>query len=390
MSAFEIRPTANKGRALFASKAFQKGEAILEEVPLVSSQFSWNAEYKYLACDYCMKPLETAEENLRRLTGNQTVTLPYPECCTVQKSKYLQVQCPNCPTQYCSAECLTAAADRYHKFLCLGLDHANAVHPLNVLNEAWRKIHYPPETTTIRLVLRLLAMYKQTNNRDDLLKAIQDFHHEFINENLMISHKMQGENFQQDLDNIFALFSQTFDFTDAETFQTPDTFKRLFALIGENGQGIGTSSFADWVKNATALELTPDAKSALDEFIDACYEQLEAVTGLQFLNNEGSALYPIESKANHSCIPNAQATFPYSNHVLKLIAIQDIQPGDEICISYLDECFLERSRHSRQKELSENYLFVCSCPKCIEQKDDPDVTSDEEEDDDDAEDMDDD
>lgn len=73
------------------------------------------------------------------------------------------------------------------------------------------------------------------------------------------------------------------------------------------------------------------------------------VTGLQFLNNEGSALYSIESKANHSCIPNAQASFPYSNHVVKLIAIQDIQPGEEICISYLDECFLERSRHSRQK-----------------------------------------
>lgn len=126
------------------------------------------------------------------------------------------------------------------------------------------------------------------------------------------------------------------------------------------------------MKNATALELPSDAKSSLDEFVDACYEQLEAgkqtsrfqlsvnttkglkyvsltVTGLQFLNNEGSALYSIESKANHSCIPNAQATFPYSNHVLKLIAIQDIQPGDEICISYLDECFLERSRHSRQK-----------------------------------------
>lgn len=52
-----------------------------------------------------------------------------------------------------------------------------------------------------------------------------------------------------------------------------------------------------------------------------------AVTGLQFLNNEGSALYPIESKANHSCVPNAQATFPHSNHKLHLVAIRDIQCG---------------------------------------------------------------
>lgn len=44
-----------QGRALFANKLIKQGETILEEVPLVSSQFSWNAAYKYLACEYCMK-----------------------------------------------------------------------------------------------------------------------------------------------------------------------------------------------------------------------------------------------------------------------------------------------------------------------------------------------
>lgn len=44
-----------QGRALFALKLFQKDEAILEELPLVSSQFSWNAEYRYLTCEFCMK-----------------------------------------------------------------------------------------------------------------------------------------------------------------------------------------------------------------------------------------------------------------------------------------------------------------------------------------------
>ena len=50
----------------------------------------------------------------------------------------------------------------------------------------------------------------------------------------------------------------------------------------------------------------------------------------------------------------------------------------EICISYLDCCMLERSRHSRQKHLREHYLFTCSCQLCVQQADDPDVTSDEE------------
>lgn len=158
-----------------------------------------------------------------------------------------------------------------------------------------RKIHYPPETTTILLIVKLVAMYKQTDQKEQLFQAIQDFHHEFINENLMIAHKMLGENHQHDLNNLFALFSKAFDFTGMEIvrllptacpcwnysvfcsfqFQNIDTFKRLFALIGENGQGIGTSSFASWVKNVSELELPTDEKLAADELIDSCYAQLE-------------------------------------------------------------------------------------------------------------------
>lgn len=59
-------------------------------------------------------------------------------------------------------------------------------------------------------------MYKQTDRKEELFNAIQDFHHEFINENLMISHKMLGENHQHNLNNLFVLFSNAFDFTGIE------------------------------------------------------------------------------------------------------------------------------------------------------------------------------
>lgn len=132
----------------------------------------------------------------------------------------------------------STAVEKYHGVLCLGSDYENPNHPLNVLNEAWkqvlnrnpfltesiklpftffgRKIHYPPETTTILLIVKLVAMYKQTDKKEELFNAIQDFHHEFINENLMISHKMLGENHQTDLNNLFTLFSNSFDFTGTE------------------------------------------------------------------------------------------------------------------------------------------------------------------------------
>lgn len=83
----------------------------------------------------------------------------------------------------------------------------------------------------------------------------------------------------------------------------------------------------------------------------------------EFLNNEGSGLYLIQSKINHSCVPNAESTFPYSNDIVVLKAIKPIQPGEEICISYIDECQLDRSRHSRQKvyifeKYRKNYMLL--------------------------------
>lgn len=83
-----------QGKGLFALKKFNPGDIIFEERPLVCAQFLWNQAYGYLACDYCMKPLETAEENVRRLAGIPDLCLPYSECCGIKKEEC--VDCPYC------------------------------------------------------------------------------------------------------------------------------------------------------------------------------------------------------------------------------------------------------------------------------------------------------
>lgn len=90
---------------------------------------------------------------------------------------------------------------------------------------------------------------------------------------------------------------------------------------------------------------------------------------------------------NHSCRPNAQIKFQGNNNELSIVALEDLAPGTEVLISYLDDCTLNSGRHTRQKILQENYLFKCECVKCHEQANDPDVTSDEEEDDDEDEEL---
>lgn len=84
-----------------------------------------------------------------------------------------------------------------------------------------------------------------------------------------------------------------------------------------------------------------------------------------FLNTEGSGLFRLQSACNHSCAPNAESSFPYGNHRIQLKAIDVIMPGDEIYISYLDECSLQRSRHSRQK-VTKKLFVLFHCLKKIE------------------------
>jgi len=132
-----------------------------------------------------------------------------------------------------------------------------------------------------------------------------------------------------------------------------------------------------------ALELLPEKRENVDNFIDDLYAAIDKESG-GFLNNEGSGLYTLQSSCNHSCVPNAEPSFIDNNFNLVMMAIRDIDIDEEICISYLDECSRSRSRHSRIKLLRENYLFNCTCEKCREQINDEDVTSSDDSDDEDG------
>ena len=98
-------------------------------------------------------------------------------------------------------------------------------------------------------------------------------------------------------------------------FLTPEGFDSLLALVGRNGQGIGTSPLSQWVKRVENLRVSPEEKKQLDLLIDKIYEEIEGHAG-SFLNNDGSGLFFLQSTINHSCDPNAIVEFPFNNHEL--------------------------------------------------------------------------
>uniref|UniRef100_A0A0K8TT51 Protein-lysine N-trimethyltransferase SMYD5 n=1 Tax=Tabanus bromius TaxID=304241 RepID=A0A0K8TT51_TABBR len=381
MEGFEIMDLPEKGRSMIARKHFKTGEVIFEEEPFVSCQFSWNTAYGYAACNHCMRPLETTEQNVRRLANDPTIRLPFPEHCPTKEWVSQMVTCSRCGVSYCSEDCRHEALQKYHKVACMGVFQDDMTHPINILNEKWKHMHYPRETGTIMLIVRLLAMYKQSIDKEEFLKTLKSFQSIVFNEELSIFHKMLGTNFENQLQELYSAYVSAFASEELSMFLDVDTFKSLMGLIGTNSQGIATSPLSQWVKKVSELDLPSEQKIQLDKYIDDLYYKIDQFAG-DFLNTEGSGLYILQSKINHSCVPNAESSFPYSNDILVLKALRNILPGEEICVSYLDECQLSRSRHSRQKELRENYLFICKCPKCESQINDLDETSEEEEEDD--------
>ncbi|XP_027871865.1 histone-lysine N-methyltransferase SMYD3 [Xiphophorus couchianus] len=92
------------------------------------------------------------------------------------------------------------------------------------------------------------------------------------------------------------------------------------------------------------------------------------------LQEVGVGLYPSLSLLNHDCRPNCVMVF--EGERLQLRAVQDIRPKDELTISYIETLSLTEER---QKQLQEQYHFICHCQRCSSKKEEGFMLSGKEE-----------
>ncbi|KAF9378401.1 SET and MYND domain-containing protein 3 [Podila verticillata] len=85
-----------------------------------------------------------------------------------------------------------------------------------------------------------------------------------------------------------------------------------------------------------------------------------SMTNLETTTVVALGLY-IQSMAfmNHSCVPNC--VYIFKGPKVECRVIRDIQPGEEMTISYIDQIGTTKER---QRQLKEQYHFVCECPLC--------------------------
>ncbi|OLP96981.1 Phospholipase B-like protein B [Symbiodinium microadriaticum] len=131
-----------------------------------------------------------------------------------------------------------------------------------------------------------------------------------------------------------------------------------------------------------------DSRSSADQgLLKSLFSFMRTFVTNSFWHHRAGArgLYLQLARVNHSCRPNAIVGEPKAEFDAKrlpngikpadplkkaLIAIRDIQQGEEITISYLGDDELLQPSHIRREMLESSYGFNCTCHRCIDEDDD--------------------
>ena len=125
------------------------------------------------------------------------------------------------------------------------------------------------------------------------------------------------------------------------------------------------------IENATMME--DIAAGALDDVTSNLLRRAYETHGFPAIIDEGadaiplpvvvgSGHYPTVALMNHSCYPNVEWQSVNGTNTIGMVALRNIEPGDELCVSYIDQSL---PRLERRAELMRLYKFNCTCSKCL-------------------------
>ncbi|XP_012736997.2 histone-lysine N-methyltransferase SMYD3 [Fundulus heteroclitus] len=179
---------------------------------------------------------------------------------------------------------------------------------------------------------------------------------------------------------IFALLSPPKS-TSSELFTLEEHESHLNSMSEQKKQGLAQlASMLELYVQQEASDLAQEMTSALPPSCQDPLSLIAKVTCNCFtisdgeLQEVGVGLYPSLSLLNHDCRPNCVMVFEGTR--LQLRAVQDIGPKEELTISYIETLSLTEER---QRQLEEQYHFVCRCQRCDSKEEEGLMLSGEEE-----------
>ncbi|KAL4260379.1 Histone-lysine N-methyltransferase SET5 [Pleurotus pulmonarius] len=308
-----------KGKGLVAMEKISKGEVIWKEDPFILAP-EWeiyDLQHQSAACGFCSTPFATASPLITSCPGSSSSSAA------------------PCPIKFCSRLCL-ARSKKHHPLLCPS-QNPSCVPLLKFARDTqWMALHALSQCTS-RILLANQIDDSTLNSDWQVVKGLAELGME--------------ERFQQSYEGHHGAEPDRVAWQKAHTL-----FVQAFSE---------PPSPADQKKLAKLLKkpLREDVKSDLFN-----YKSFLRGLGRMSLNLEAhGGLYVLHSHLNHSCSPNVSVRHLEQKTMLSritVIAKQDIQPGEELTVTYVNPA---GSVTSRQIELESWAFGKCKCARCTQE-----------------------
>ncbi|KAF8644012.1 hypothetical protein AX16_008728 [Volvariella volvacea WC 439] len=311
-----------KGKGLVAKEAIKEGEIVWKEDPwiLAAEWEIYDLQQRSLACTYCSTPVSPDS--------------PLNVTCTSSASNSSNLPYGSCPARFCNRLC-QSRSQKIHPLLC------PAQNPASVPLLRWaRATQWMGLNALAQSTARILLSYQN--------ESAAVFEEDYsiymclatlgMEERLKYSFK-GAEPDKEGWKKAHQLFVQAFH------EPTSVSEKKRLARI---------------LKKPTPENIVQDILSYDPGFLQGL--------GRMSLNLEAhGGLYTLHSHLNHSCIPNLRVRHLDQRTALSRItvtAFKDIQPGEELVITYVNPEFDVKQR---QGELEGWGFGSCKCKRCIEE-----------------------
>lgn len=399
---------AERGKGVFAEMDYTPGQSVFIESPLVSHKIVAKPE-----AEEGGEEKELPQEDIEGCAYCLRCSLPkdrFPLSDAIHKAIYTEgvpegVDCEHCEDEhYCSEECRKVAWAHFHKSLCVGQD-PSADHPMLKLEALASEC----ERTNPLMIARIFAMIVQRvqATNEDPRMAFAPFAN-FVSNEEKFPHDTQALSYieQQlfkDMSQADKMrFAQVVNIehfrllngaimrnaqtvcpvTDLHSFLAEAADEDKPALLEainrhlfedeEDGDESDKDAAADGDKGKekekekdTAVAAPAGGpkggKKGEDFRFENIYEFLDCPIMRNLTVGAASGLFVFANSMNHSCAPNVIVVSCFNSFLIRVIAINEIKKGDELCFSYIDE---EAPFEQRQRQLEKLYLFECRCEKC--------------------------
>ena len=367
-----------RGNALVTTAPIPRGSVIYTERAVAATQVP---PIRIRACQYCYRSLEGIDALSETLPWPDLWPVPslqFPNLSTghsgstplVEVDHFGRLQCRSCGSLFCSAH-HHHALEKELGGCCLVNRALKAVDAMDNTSSSAQA----PVALASRLFCHCVQYYR-THEQSLTGHFLDGFCGDATDLDVLELGVYDKAKRCYTLD---LLYGQLLDILSLSTTEqntlSLEFLHKVAAQAARNGFGILTQSpfktyYASLVRKSTTrdskehqanMKLVAQAlgRESLERGMDRDIESKVAP--------EICAVFPLTARCNHSCAPNAQVrSQEFVDAHIDVVALRDLQPGEELLISYIPVGVGvgKRSTVQRRRELQAKYLFYCDCVRC--------------------------